>query len=137
MNICPYIHKSFIHVLIYFVDCDFTQCNPPFLLQNNIYYIARILMGLGFLFIASRLHVFLSWMSSLTIYSSDISASPYFNHVFIHLPTGFLPSTPISIQFFILSSSYHLSLLFLITVVIGSTPTSFYTSLSGDHHTSI
>ena len=55
-----------------------------------------------------------------------------FNHVLLGLPAGLLPSTLISIHFFTQSSSffliicpYHLSLFLLMTVVIGSTPTSF------------
>ena len=54
------------------------------------------------------------------------------NHVLLGLSTGLLPSTLYSIHFFTQSSSlflitcpYHLSLPLLITVVMGSTPTSF------------
>ena len=53
------------------------------------------------------------------------------NHVLAGLPTGLLDSTLYSILFFTQSSSlflitcsYHLSLLLLMTVVIGSTPTN-------------
>ena len=93
-------------------------------------------MGLYFLFITYRLHFFLSWISSLSISSSARSASRFSNHVFLGLPTGLLPSTLISIIFFTQSSlyfpitcPYHLSLPLRITVVIGSTLTSFLNSL--------
>ena len=95
----------------------------------EIYYwfIVRFPIGLDFLFTT----FLLSWTSSLSISSSDISASTLSNHVFLGLPTGLLPSTLYYIHFFTQSSSpflitcpYHLSLPHLMKVVIGSTPTN-------------
>ena len=88
-------------------------------------------IGLDFLFKTFLLHFFLAWTSSLSISSSVISASTFSNRVLLGLPTGLLHSTLNSIYFFTQSSSlfiitcpYHLSLPLLMTVVIGSTPTS-------------
>ena len=88
-------------------------------------------IGLDFLFIPFSLHFFLSWTSSLSISNSVISASTLSNHVLLGLSTGHLSSTLNSIHFFTQASSrflitcpYHLSLPSLMTVVIGSTPTS-------------
>ena len=98
-------------------------------------FIVRFPVGLDFLFITLLLHLFLSWTSSLSISGSAISASTLSNHVLLGLPTGPLPSTLNSIQFFIQSSSlffitcpHHLSLLLLMIVVIASTPTSLLNS---------
>ena len=93
-------------------------------------------IGLDFLFITFLLHFFMSWTSSLLISSSAIFASTLSNHVLLGLPTGILPSILLnSIHFFTQSSSlllitcsYYLSLSLLMTVVIGSTPTSLLNS---------
>ena len=59
---------------------------------NTFWYrvIVRFLKGLDLLFITLSLHFFLSWMSSLSISSSTISASTFSNHVFHGLPTCLL-----------------------------------------------
>ena len=62
------------------------------------WFIIHFPIKLDFLFITFRLHVFLSWMFSLSISSSAISASTFSNHVFLGLQTGLLPSTLISIN---------------------------------------
>ena len=61
---------------------------------------------------------FLSW-TSLSILSSTISVSTLSNYVLPVLPTGLL---------FLITCPYHLSLPLLMTVVIGSTPTSLLNS---------
>ena len=73
-------------------------------------FIVRFPIGLDFLFITftNLLHLLLSWTSSLSISSSAISTSTLFNHVFLGLPTGLLPSTLYSIHFFTQSSSSFL-----------------------------
>ena len=55
-------------------------------------FVVRFPIWLDFLFITFRLHFFLSWMSSLSISSSDISASTFSNHVFLFVfqPVFFL-----------------------------------------------
>ena len=58
----------------------------------NHRFIVRIPIGLDFLFTTFRLHFFLSWMSSLLISNSDISASTFSNHVFLAIPSGLLIS---------------------------------------------
>ena len=101
-------------------------------------FIVHFPIWLDFLFITFSLHFFLSWISSLSIFSSAITASTHSNHVLLGLPTGLLPSTLNSIHFFTQSSSaflitcpYHLSLTLLMTVVIGSTSTSLPNSSFG------
>ena len=86
----------------------------------------RLQIGLDFLIIAFLLYFFLSPMPSLSTSSSVISAFTISNHVF----RGILPSAQISIHsstksLFNITRLYHLSLPLLMTVVIGSTPTSF------------
>ena len=104
-----------------------------------IYYqfIVRFPIGLDFLFITFTflLHLLLSWTSSFSISSSDISASTLSNHVFLGLPTGPLPSTLYSIHLctqssspFLITCPYHLSIPLLMKIVIGSTPNSLLNS---------
>ena len=88
-------------------------------------------MEFDFLFITYFLYFILSWASSLWISSSALSTSTLYNRVLAFVPNGLLNSTLYSILFFTQSSSlfhitcsYHLSLPFLMTVMICSTPTN-------------
>ena len=76
---------------------------------QTTYITLRFLIGLDFLIITLCLYFFLSWMSSLSISSSAISACTCSNHVLLGLPTGLLHSTLNSIHFFTQSSSFSLS----------------------------
>ena len=103
-------------------------------LTATLYYyrfIGRFPIGLDFLFITFLLHFIISWTSSFSISSSATPASTLSNHVLL----GRMPSTLNSIHFFTQSSSlflityqYHLILPLLMTLVIGSTPTSLLNS---------
>ena len=62
--------------------------------------LVRFAIGLYFLLITFFLHFFLSWISSLSISSSAMSASTLSTHVLFSLPTGLLPSTLYLIDFF-------------------------------------
>ena len=99
-------------------------------------FIVSFLIGSDFLFITFFLNFFLSWISSLSISISAMSASTLSNHVLLDRHTGLMPSTLYSIYFFTQSSSlflitwpYHLNLLLLIIVLICWTPTDFLNSL--------
>ena len=98
----------------------------------NIYYrfIVSFPIGLDFFFITFTflLHFLVSWISSLSISSSAISASTLSNHVFqpvfcLQLYTPYI-SSPCPHHM----SPYHLSLPLLMKVVIGSTPPSLLNS---------
>ena len=128
---CSLEHRVYANGVECVLSC-LSQCSV-----SSSYQLSRFPIGLDFLFITFTilLHLLLSWTSSLSISSSAISTSTLSNHVFLGLPTGLLPSTLYSIHFFTQSSSpflitcpYHLSLPLLMTVVIGSTPTSLLNS---------
>ena len=100
---------------------NFYRVCPSLFLPGVLKYVV------DFLFITFFLHFFLSWTYSLLISSSSVSTSTLSNHVILGVPTGLFPST-FKLHTFIhpvlITCPYHLSLPLLMTVVIGSTPTS-------------
>ena len=79
-------HSRFDFFVCFIACIDFS---PISYYNDDDWFIIRFPMGLDFLFITFCLHFFLSWMSSLSISSSAISASTLSDMSFLALQPVF------------------------------------------------